>query len=97
MEGKGAGTVAISVLLQVDCTLLPGLAVTHVKTTLVPQSLRACCACPCSWAFLPTDVLFGEKAFQEGSPLPVKPSLDKKEGKRENEDAELNVTRVQKQ
>lgn len=35
MEGKGVGTVAVPVLLQMDRTLLSGLPVSHVETTLV--------------------------------------------------------------
>lgn len=68
MGGEGTGTMAIPVLLQGDYTLLLGLIVNHVKTTLVKQFLRTYCAYRCSCAYFPTETL------QEGS-IPGKFSI----------------------
>lgn len=57
MGGEGTGTMAIPVLLQGDYTLLLGLIVNHVKTTLVKQFLRTYCAHRCSCAYFPTETL----------------------------------------
>lgn len=90
MEGKGVGTVAVPVLLQMDRTLLSGLPVSHVETTLV----RAWGPTVCTDA----PVLTFSQKLSSGR-VPERLSIAHEtiiwQNEREHEGAELNVNQIQ--